>query len=220
MEIRQLRFFVTLAEELHFGRAAAREHIVQSALSQQIQRLERELGVALVERNTQITEEIARVIGTCRIGEDASEVWVGQRRFDLIVRLSDPARNTLAAIRTLRLDTHEGTRVPLEQVATIEQVFAPGAIRREAGSRRIAAEASVTGRDLAGAAEDVRETLSRSLRVPTGYFFEVGGRVEQQARAARGLRTAIAIALVAVILLLYLALGSAAETLVISPGDA
>jgi heavy metal efflux system protein len=159
--------------------------------------------------------DVIRAIRIGLAGEDVSEMWVGQRRFDLVVRLEDDHRGSDVAIRTMLVDGHDGTRIPLGQLAQIEEVFGPGSIRREAGSRRIAVEASVHDRDLGGAATEVRERLNKELQLPTGYFVDVGGRVESQARAVRSLSIAIAVAVLAVFLLLYLALGSAAESLVI-----
>jgi heavy metal efflux system protein len=145
------------------------------------------------------------------VGEEQSEVWVGQRRFDLVVRLQDHRRADANAIRTLLVDGHDGTRIPLGQLATLEETFAPGAIRREAGSRRIAVEASVSGGDLGSAAAEVRRRLEAELKLPAGYFLDVGGRVESQERAAHSLRLALGVSIVAVFLLLYLALGSLLE---------
>jgi heavy metal efflux system protein len=159
--------------------------------------------------------EIIDVIRVGLAGEKISQVWVGQRRFDLVVRLEDAARRDVNALRSLLVDAPGGTRIPLGQLARVEETEGPAAIQREAGSRRIAVEASVTGSDLGGAAAEVRRRLTRELRLPTGYFFDVGGRVESQARAARSLALATGIALLAVFVLLYLALGSVAETLVI-----
>ncbi len=159
--------------------------------------------------------DVVRALRIGLVGEDASEVWVGQRRYDLVVRLADSARNSAAAIRNLRLEAHDGTRIPIEQVARVEELFAPGTIRREAGSRRVAVEASVAKRDLGGAAAAVRARLASELTLPTGYFLDVGGRVEQQERATQSLTVAIAAAVLAVFVLLYLALGSFTETGVI-----
>jgi cobalt-zinc-cadmium resistance protein CzcA len=158
------------------------------------------------------------VIQAIRIGlagEDVSEVWVGQRRFDLVVRLQDQSRNDPNAIRRLLIDGHDGTRIPLSQLADIEETFGPGGIRREAGTRRIALEAGVDGRDLGSTAADIRGRLTKQLQLPPGYFFDVGGKVEGQERAARSLTVAIGLALFAVFLLLYLALDSTAEAALI-----
>jgi cobalt-zinc-cadmium resistance protein CzcA len=159
--------------------------------------------------------EVVDAIRIGMVGEEVSTIWIGQRSYDLVVRLQDDSRNDVDAIGSLLIDGHDGSRIPLSQLATISKTFGPGTIRREAGSRRIAVEASVEGRDLGGAATEIRERLDRDLRLPAGYFMHVGGRVEKQQRAARSLLIAILVAVFAVFILLYLALGSTAEALVI-----
>ena len=96
MEFRQLRFFVTLAEELHFGRAATREHIVQSALSQQIQRLERELGVRLLDRST---HHVALTPAGAAFLTEARQVLASaQRAVAVAQQAGDPAPALLVGI--------------------------------------------------------------------------------------------------------------------------
>lgn len=160
--------------------------------------------------------DVIRAIRIGLVGEEQSEIWSGQRRFDLIVRLRDDRRSSIEAIRSLLIDSHDGaTRIPLGQLAEITQTFGPAAIRREAGTRRIAVEASVIGRDLGSTAAEVRRVLTERLDLPAGYFFDLGGRVESQARASRALTIAIAAALFAVFILLNIALESTVEALLI-----
>lgn len=159
--------------------------------------------------------DVIRAVRIGLVGEEQSEIWLGQRRFDLVVRLREDHRTTLDAIRTLFIDGHDGTRIPLGQLAEISQTFGPAAIRREAGSRRIAVEASVSGRDLGSTAAEIREILASQLKLPSGYFFDLGGRVESQARASQALSLAIGAALFGVFVLLLMALGSAVEAVMI-----
>jgi cobalt-zinc-cadmium resistance protein CzcA len=159
--------------------------------------------------------DVIRAVRIGLVGEEQSQIWIGQRRFDVLVRLRDDRRDSFEAIRSLLIDGHDGTRIPLGQLAEVTQTFGPAAIRREAGTRRIAVEASVSGRDLGSTAADVREVLAEALTLPAGYFFDLGGRVESQARASRSLRLAIGAALFGVFVLLLVALGSAVEAVLI-----
>lgn len=159
--------------------------------------------------------DVVDAVRTSLVGDDVSEVWLGQRRFDLVIRMDDARRGDINSIGNLLIDTHSGIRIPLSKVAAIEQGEGPAAIRREGGSRRIAVEAGVSGRDLGRAAQDVRQTLSTELQLPAGYFVDVGGRVESQERAAQSLMVAVGLAVFAVFVLLYVALGSFRETALI-----
>ena len=154
--------------------------------------------------------EVVDAVRIGLVGEQVAELRIGQRRYGLVVRLPDHWRGDPAALQAVRVDGHDGARIPLGKLATIARVVGPASIKREAGSRRIAVEMSVVGRDLGSAAAEVEE-VSRGLSLPTGYFYDVGGRAESQARAAGAMARAVGLAVVGVGVLLVLALGSARE---------
>jgi len=117
VELRQLRYFATLAEELHFGRAAAREHIVQSGLSQQIQRLERELGVPLVERSTHhVRLTSAGAVFLVEVQQILSH----------IERAKTAARSATAAGAVLRVGVGDASCDSMPQVLRVVQSRHPG----------------------------------------------------------------------------------------------
>jgi DNA-binding transcriptional LysR family regulator len=119
VELRQLRYFVTLAEELHFGRAAEREHIVQSALSQQVQRLERELGVRLLERSTHHVSVTA-----------AGAVFLVEARQILahVDRAAGVARSAVGAAETLRVGIIDSSYDSMPQILHEVQARYPGLV--------------------------------------------------------------------------------------------
>jgi DNA-binding transcriptional LysR family regulator len=119
VELRQLRYFVTLAEELHFGRAAEREHIVQSALSQQVQRLERELGVRLLERSTHHVSVTA-----------AGAVFLVEARQILaqVERAAGVARQAAGVAATLRVGIIDSSYDSMPQILHEVQARYPGLV--------------------------------------------------------------------------------------------
>ena len=121
--------------------------------------------------------DVIRAVRIGLVGEEESQIWLGQRRFDLVVRLRDDRRDSFDAIRTLLIDGHDGRKIPLGQLADVTQTFGPAAIRREAGTRRIAVEASVSGRDLGSTAAEVRQRPDRAA--------EAAGRLLLRSRRAR-----------------------------------
>ena len=136
-------------------------------------------------------------------GEKLADIYEGQRSFDLVLRLNGNYTESIEQIKSALIDTGDGRKIPLEQVADIVSTGGPSSISRENVQRKIVVSANVSGRDLSGVAEDIQRKISQDIQLPEGYHIEYDGQFKNAAEASRTLFIAVLMAGLVIYLLLY-----------------
>lgn len=147
--------------------------------------------------------EVAEYVEMALNGKVVTQVLDGQQSFDVVLRLTDEARNNAEAIKTLPIDVDRGKLLSLGLFADIQDSRGPNIIVRENVGRRIVISANVAGRDLVSAVEDLRAQIARQVALPEGYFVVYGGQFESQASAAQLILLLGILSLVGIFLVLF-----------------
>lgn len=136
-------------------------------------------------------------------GEKVSEVFEGNRSFDLVVRYDAANRGSMDNIRNALIDTKDGKKVPLYYVADVVSASGPNTINRENVQRKIVVSANVAGRDLKSVVDDVKTKINQNVQLPEGYRVEYGGQFESAEKASQMLLITSLIAILIIFLLLF-----------------
>ncbi|TMN19393.1 CusA/CzcA family heavy metal efflux RND transporter [Pseudoxanthomonas sp. X-1] len=172
-------------------------------------------------------EDVQATVSTAIGGEVSGQLFEGDRRFDIVVRLPETLRQDPAAIAALPIplpalpdaggDGKPHT-VPLGSVAKVEMIEGANQINRYNGKRRIAVTANVRDRDLGGFVADLQQTINTQVQVPTGYWIEYGGSFEQLISASQRLAIVVPVTLVLIFALLFWAFGSVKDAAIVFSG--
>jgi len=159
--------------------------------------------------------EVQDVIRAAVGGTTAGQIFEGIRRFDIYVRYEPEARETAEAIGEIIIETPNGQKVPLAQLASVEQVVGSRQIRREDNQRLIMVQCNVVGRDIGGFVEEAQSKIDEQIELPTGYFVTWGGQFELQQKANQRLAVVVPVTLGLISLLLFMNFGSLRNALLI-----
>jgi cobalt-zinc-cadmium resistance protein CzcA len=162
--------------------------------------------------------DIQAVLATAVGGQDAGQIYEGDRRFDIVVRLPETQRGDISALERLPIALPGGGAVPLREVATLDLAPGPNQVSRENGKRRLVVTTNVRNRDLGGFVAEAQRAIETQVKLPAGYWLDYGGTFEQLQSASQRLSIVIPATLIAIFALLILAFGSVRDALVIFSG--
>lgn len=176
--------------------------------------------------------DVLDVIAIAVGGREAGLVFEGDRRFEIVVRLPDTLRQNISALENLPIllpdagsqpgsDGHVDDRpnyVPLKQLATLAISDGPNQISRENGKRRVVVQANIRGRDIASFVTDAKAAIARRVQIPSGYWLEWGGQFKNLEQAKARLSIVVPACFLMILVLLFAALGSVKQALLVFSG--
>ncbi|MCF6341238.1 MAG: CusA/CzcA family heavy metal efflux RND transporter, partial [Bacteroidales bacterium] len=159
--------------------------------------------------------ELNTLVETAFSGGVAGSIYEGERMFDLVVRLDEKHRTSIDDIRNLYVDLPDGNQVPLKEVADISYQPGPMQISRDNTNRRTYVGINVEDRDIKSLVHDIQKILDKKLELPPGYYIRYGGAFENLERATKRLSLVVPLALALIFMLVFFAVKSFKQTLMI-----
>ncbi|KTD39665.1 HelA protein [Legionella moravica] len=156
-------------------------------------------------------------------GKKGGELFEGDKRFDLIVRLPESMRSDPNVLRQIFIPlppSKDGERhfIPLNEVASFVRSESPNQISRESGKRRVVVSSNVRNRDLSSFVNEAKQRIEQNVKIPSGYWITWGGQFEQLQSATQRLQIVVPITLIGIFLLLFMSFGSVKNALLVFSG--
>lgn len=146
-------------------------------------------------------------------GKAATELYEGERKFDIRVRYQKDYRNTQDAIEQIMIPTDDGAKIPLKEIATMQTLTGPAFIYRDNNMRYIAVKFSVRDRDLGSTIAEAQQKVNKAVQLPRGYSATWNGEFENQQRANGTLARVVPICLLLVFIILFITFGNVKDAL-------
>jgi len=159
--------------------------------------------------------DVNGLIETALGGTAATQVIQGERQFDLVVRMQEPFRNSMDAIKNLLIETPDGQHLPLSQFADIRVENGASFIYRESNSRYIGIQFSVEDRDLASAVDEARRKVDQAVKLPIGYTFDWGGEYKDYLASRAQMKIILPLTVLLILLILFALYGNLKFPLII-----
>lgn len=159
--------------------------------------------------------DVNTLIETGLGGTAATQVIQGERQFDLVVRMQEPYRKNIDAIKNLLIATPDGQFLPLSQFADVKVENGASFIYRESNSRYIGIQFAVDGRDLASAVGEARKKVADAVKLPIGYTFDWGGEYKDYLASVEQMKIILPLTILLILLILFALYGNLKFPLII-----